>query len=58
MEGSVLIDLKLVAEAPEESKYYIGIYDGKKDVALSEVLKSKYEQLKADMESASPALKL
>ena len=58
VEGSVLIDPKLVAEAPEESKYYIGIYDGKKDVALSEVLKSKYEQLKADMESASPALKL
>ena len=58
VEGSVLIDPKLVAEAPEESKYYIGIYDGKKDVALSEVSKSKYEQLKADMESACPALKL
>jgi len=58
VEGSVLIDPKLVAEAPEESKYYIGIYDGKKDVQLSEVSKSEYVKLKTDVESSNSTLKL
>ncbi|MGP1458557.1 MAG: hypothetical protein ACTTKL_04535 [Treponema sp.] len=58
VEGSVLIDPKLVAEAQEESKYYIGIYDGKKDVQFSEVSQSEYARLKTDMESSKTVMKL
>ncbi len=51
VEGSVLIDPKLAASKTDESKYYIGICNNKKDIEMNEVSETEYENIKAKIKS-------